>query len=280
MPNSPNPHATPVPRLDWQSLTPEVLNTLKTPLVVTDWPTPPRQLSTAELKQWLEGKVLWVYSRNSGESWREWTSEDFVDAWSAPDADPGLNVVDVYLLEPRFEAVFPVHPAMDTANLLNRDERTAHYRRSVVLTAPGAYTPMHVDGYGCGGWMYLIEGEKHWEIVEADRGPGLWDARTHDYADPRTGNWPAGVPSWTATLRGGEMMIFPPGFVHRVATPKRCIGFGGNFLTAGLVQTGVDVWRREIAENQAGELDFADILRQSASATSPEARAAVDAALG
>jgi hypothetical protein len=279
MPNALNPNATPVPRLDWKSLTEDVLNNLKTPLVVTDWPTPPRALSADELKQWLKGKILWVYSRNSGEAWQEWTSGAFVDAWASPQADPTLNVVDVYLQDPRFDAVFPVHPAMDAVNLLNRDARTAHYRRSVVLTAPGAYTPMHVDSYGCGGWMYLIEGEKHWELVDAERGPDLWDKATNDYADPRAGNWPAGVPTWTATLRGGEMMVCPPGYVHRVATPSRCLGFGGAFISPGQIKTGVDVWRRELAEEQAGALDFADILRNAADATGGNVRAVVDAAL-
>jgi len=275
-----NPHATPVPRLDYQALTPEVLENLTTPLVVTGWPAPPRNLSPEQLKDWLHGQMLWVYARNAGDAWQEWAAEDFVDAFCASHADPGLNVVDVYLQDPRFDAVFPVHPALDAANLLNADERTAHYRRSVVLTAPGAYTPMHVDSYGAGGWMYLISGEKHWELVDAALGAQLWDAATEDYADPRAGNWPEATPTWTATLRGGEMMICPPGFVHRVATPVRCIGFGGAFLPAGHVARGVEVWRREQALGQAGSLDFADVLRQVAAKSAPTVKAAVTAALG
>ncbi len=277
---SPNPHTTPVPHIDWQALTPAVLDALAAPVVVTGWPAPPRHLAADALKAWLDGQMLWVYARNSGDAWQEWTADDFVDAWAAPNADPGLNVVDVYLQDRRFDAVFPVHPAMDAANLLNRDARTAHYRRSVVLTAPGAYTPMHVDSYGCGGWMYLIEGEKHWELAHADLALGLWDAATGDYADPRTGNWPDGVPTWTTTLRAGEMMICPPGFVHRVATPVRCVGFGGAFLPEGQVARGVEVWRREQALDQAGALNFADVLRQATAASKPDVQAAVAAALG
>ena len=274
-----SPHSTPVPRIDFQALTPEVLDGLTHPVVVTGWPTPPRALSPDEIKQWLDGQLLWVYERNIGDAWKEWPAKEFVDAWAAPNADPGLNVVDVYLQDPRYDAVFPVHPAIDAANLLNADARTAHYRRSVVMTAPGAYTPMHVDSYGCGGWMYLIEGEKHWELAHAEHAPGLWDTSTGDYADPRAGNWPDGVPTWTETLRAGEMMICPPGFIHRVATPVRCVGFGGAYITAGHAARGVEVWRREVALDQAGSLDFADVLREVALKSTPEVRAAITAAL-
>ncbi len=280
MPLDTNPTATPVAHLDYQALTPAVLDALTAPVVVTGWPAPPRALSVEALKTWLDGQILWVYARNAGDTWQEYAAGDFLDAWAAPDADPGLNVVDVYLQDPRFDAVFPVHPALDAANLLNRDARTAHYRRSVVLTAPGAYTPMHVDSYGCGGWMYLIEGEKHWELAHAAHGPGLWDAQTEDYADPRSGNWPDGVPTWTATLRAGEMMICPPGFVHRVATPVRCVGFGGAFLPEGHIGRGVEVWRREQTLGTAGSLDFADVLTQATATAAPAVQAAVAAALG
>jgi hypothetical protein len=279
MPQEASRHATPVPRLDYQLLTADVLNNLTAPVVVTGWPTPPRQLTTSELKTWLHGQVLWVYARNVGDAWQEWTAEDFVDAFSASDASPGLNVVDVYLTEPRFDAVFPVHPAFDAANLLNADPRTAHYRRSVVLTAPGAYTPMHVDSYGAGGWMYLISGEKHWELGHAEHAAALWDPATQDYADPRAGNWPAEVPTWTATLRAGEMMVCPPGFIHRVATPVQCVGFGGAFLPAGQVARGVAVWRRELALGQAGPLDLADVLHDIAANAGPQVQRAIEAAL-
>ncbi len=272
-------HTSPVPRLDHQALTAETLDGLTTPIVVTGWPLPPRHLATDALQHWLRDQVLWVYARNSGDTWQEWSAADFLAAWAAPDADPGLNVVDVYLPDGRFDAVFPVHPALDAANLLNADPRTAHYRRSVVLTAPGAYTPMHVDSYGCGGWMYLISGEKHWELADAALGADLWDATTQDYADPRAGNWPDGTPTWTATLRAGEMMICPPGFVHRVATPVRCVGFGGAFLPAGHVARGVEVWRREQVLGQAGSLDLADVLTHAGSNATPAVQAAIAAAL-
>lgn len=272
-------HVTPVPRIAYQLLTPEVLNALTAPVVVTGWPTPPRDLSADALKQWLEGQLLWVYSRNAGDAWQEWSADAFVDALSGPDADPGLNVVDVYLPDSRFDAVFPVHPAFDAVNLLNADPRTAHYRRSVVMTAPGAYTPMHVDSYGCGGWMYLISGQKYWELAHAEHAAALWDPATEDYADPRTGNWPDGLPTWTTTLCAGEMMVCPPGFVHRVATPERCVGFGGAYLPPGHVARGVEVWRREQALGQAGDLDFADVLRTVAAHADAEVRDAIEAAL-
>ncbi len=276
---SANPYATPVPRINYQELTPEVLDGLTTPIVVTGWPAPPRALTAEELKQWLHGQLLWVYERNAGDAWREWSAEDFVDAWSAPNPSPGLNVVDVYLQDPRFDAVFPVHPAFDAANLLNGDPRTAHYRRSVVLTAPGAYTPMHVDSYGCGGWMYLISGQKEWELVHAEHAARLWNETTQDYADPRAGDWPEHTPTWTTMLSAGEMMVCPPGFVHRVATPVRCVGFGGAFLPAGHVRRGMSVWRREQALGQAGSLDLADVLQHVSANAAPRVQAAISAAL-
>ena len=276
---TPAGHTEPVPRVAAGELTPQRLEALATPLVVEDWQTPPRELPTAALAAWLGETRLWVYARNVGDAWQEWQAAQFLDAFGRDDADPGLNVVDVYLPEPRFDAVFPVHPALDAANLLIRDARTAHYRRSVVLTAAGAYTPMHVDSYGCGGWMYLISGEKHWELVDASEAARLWDPHKGDWADPRANGWPADVPSWTATLRAGEMMICPPGFVHRVATPSRCVGFGGAYLTAAHSRRALAIWRREQDLGVAGPLALDAVLTAIAQAAEPETAARLWAAL-
>ena len=250
----------PVPRIPFAAFTPDVLDGLETPLVVEGWPTPPRTLSPAQLQAELGDQQLWVYDRNLGDTWQEYSAAEFIAQWTAEHANPGLNVVDVYLTDPRYDAIFPVPPAFDQNNALLADPRTAHYRRSVVLTAPGAYTPMHVDSYGAGGWMYLIEGEKYWELAHTDAGPGLWDAQKLDYADPKAGTWPETVPTWTTTLRAGELMVCPPGFVHRVETPVRCTGFGGAYIPAGQIARALDVWAIEKAHGVAGDLDLADIL--------------------
>lgn len=256
-----------VPRINFAAFTPDILDHLETPLVVEGWPTPPRELSPERLQAELGAQMLWVYDRNLGDSWQEYTAAEFVAQWTSAHPNPGLNVVDVYLQDPRFDVIFPVPPAFDGNNVLLQDARTAHYRRSVVLTAPGAYTPMHVDSYGAGGWMYLIEGEKHWELAHADTAAGLWDEAALDYADPKAGTWPEAVPTWTATLRAGELMVCPPGFVHRVATPVRCTGFGGAYIPRGQVARALDVWAAEKAHGVAGDLDLAELMHTALVAT-------------
>ncbi len=271
--------ANPVPRIHWQDLTSDLLNRLETPLIVEGWPTPPRRLPPDELEVCLGNQVLWVYDSNHGDTWQEYLARDFIAVWSAPDASPELNVVDVCLPDEHFDSVFPVHPAFDYNNLLIEDLRTAHYRRSLVLSAPGAYTPMHLDSYGFGGWMYLIEGEKHWELAHADDALRLWDEAASDYKDPRAGNWPEDVFTWVGTLKTGELMISPPGFVHRVETSVRSTGFGGSYLPAGQVARSVKVWRMEQALGIAGSLDLGEVLLAATAKGLTETRNALDEAL-
>lgn len=260
------------PRIDHTQLTPDLLDQLDTPLIVQNWPLPPRNLPPEQLKQQLHDETLWIYDRNAGDSWQEMTAEQFVTAWIQPQADPRLNVVDVYLPDPHFDAIFPVHAAFDANNVLLQDDRTRHYRRSVVLSAPGAYTPMHVDGYGCGGWMYLIEGQKLWELVHPDQAMALWDAQKRDFRDAALDVPETAV--WTATLQAGELLICPPGFVHRVQTPVRCTGFGGAYLPRGQVPRALEVWHREQAHGVAGPLDFASVLAAAEASISPAAASA------
>ena len=86
--------------------------------------------------------------------------------------------------------------------------------KSLVVTPPGSFTPLHMDAYGMQGWMYLIEGRKHWEICPPGAVLALFDPIFKEFFDPRTHDasvFPL-LPSaekYVGTIEGGDLFYFP-----------------------------------------------------------------------
>jgi hypothetical protein len=68
------------------------------------------------------------------------------------------------------------------------------------------------------------------------------------------------------TLRGGELMVFPGGWAHRVETAADSVGFGGGVLNAHRVVDAVRWWLVDRSRGFDGSLDLQALLahRQAA----------------
>ena len=196
------------------------------------------------------------------------------------------NIVDHELVGPRFDALCPVPPFIDRMNLLRFDAGLWSLRRSLVVTSQGTVTPFHVDSYGLGGWMALAIGEKEWELVEPRHQTTLYDSAAGRFYDPFA-HQPANdlaarldaIPRWRGTLRAGELLIWPSGFIHRVETPIASIGIGGSWVDAGSAGLAMRSWLIERRLGVEAERDFAAIYRRILACCAPDERIFIQAAL-
>jgi len=257
-----------IPIIEFKDITKEFLENLKHPVIMRGYSKPPRQFTSSDLDLVLANRKLELYEE-SGVEWKIVSSKQFLEELRNGSKH---NIVDHYMEGPSFDPFFPVPEIFDQINLLPLDKRTERYRRSIVVSAGGAYTGFHVDSYGFGGWMYLIHGQKEWEIFDSIYSTPLFDIVHKQFFDPvlhPASKWSQQyeallrtIPHWKGTAVGGDLLLFPAGFVHRVKTIEPSVGFGGSMMSRGSVVNAVHSWLFEKSLNILSKqsIDFKDVL--------------------
>eukprot|EP00741_Cyanophora_paradoxa_P013498 tig00020693_g13034.t1 len=165
-----------------------------------------------------------------------------------------MNIVDFPLLPHEdHERTIPIPACFHRLDWMPHSPRFKDRCRSLVCTPTTFYTPLHADMGGGAGWMYLIEGEKHWELYPAYLKTLFYDELSADYLDPAT-NPPrdpglakllSQLPRWTCTLKPGYIMWIPPGWLHRVWTRTKSFGCGGQAYPFGCLDEAAHFGRWE-----------------------------------
>ena len=92
---------------------------------------------------------------------------------------------------------------------------------------------MDPPDYG-GGWMYLSEGKKDWMFLEPtpEALQSVIESGAQHLVDisPELAYQRAGVVFHEAKMQAGDLLYFPPGWLHRVRTYEKSIGVGGYLL--------------------------------------------------
>jgi hypothetical protein len=104
----------------------------------------------------------------------------------------------------------------------------------LMLTRSNAYTFLHLDPpvFG-GGWMYLVSGRKSWNYISPRFVDTLYDPATKRLRDlpiseltTRFGYRLHGE-VLQCTAEAGDLVYFPPCWMHRVRTYEKCMGVSG-----------------------------------------------------
>ena len=154
--------------------------------------------------------------------------------------------------------------------LLDDDHDLAWRAQSLVLSAAGTFTSLHVDSLGTQNWMVLLEGRKRWAAYAPDDADAVFDATRRDFYDPRRDppeRFPR-LPSLTryeAEVGPGELVFMPAGWPHEVTTLQRSVGIGGSVINEHQIEQTVRSWRRDRSRGCSGPEVFPAILRAQAS---------------
>jgi len=103
-----------------------------------------------------------------------------------------------------------------------------HYRDlwpSLFIGVNGTYGGLHRDVFGSSFWMYVIEGEKEWHVIDSVEGTDMFHS---DAASAR---------HFHDVVRKGQLVIIPGHRWHQVRNLGTTATLAGNFVSRGSFET-------------------------------------------
>jgi len=171
----------------------------------------PCSLITCEERAHKQDMDLFGYDKVGRELWTK-ASEAF--AKFKQDALT-LNIVD---------APFPVLLDEELPEILLKSVKKSRKKICLTLTRNGSYTPLHVDPNHGGGWMYLQQGIKKWQVMSV--GPSHFNpSKEGNLQDPPHDLVADYV--LESTIHQGDFLYFPALTPHRVWTYANSFGVSG-----------------------------------------------------
>jgi len=195
---------------------------------------------------------------------------DYVDAFFS--GDTSLPNIFQQNIEGEARDAYQIPECMEKQNILCQAKKEAREGSLCLVLSPSkAYTGLHWDSYGFGGWMYLTKGVKRWELVDPmnlmalydPHTQKLWDNRSHPHPNSEYAKFLDTIPKYEGTLSDHELLFFPGGWAHRVFTDELSYGCGGSVLKTCDTINSVNIYSLEKALNcdAREEFDyFSDIL--------------------
>jgi hypothetical protein len=171
----------------------------------------PCSLSVCENRAQENDMALFGYGRGGSELWIQ-ASEAFSQFRQG---SLTINIVD---------APFPVLLDTDLPNTLLSAVKKSRKKICLTLTRNGSYTPLHTDPNHGGGWMYLQQGIKKWQLVDPKNNPIIPNPNG-ELKDPPQ-DWNADCLS-ESIIHPGDFLYFNPLTPHRVWTYENSFGVSG-----------------------------------------------------
>jgi hypothetical protein len=171
----------------------------------------PCSLNTCEERAQKKDMDMFGYDKSGTELWMK-ASEAFA---KFKQGALTLNIVD---------SPFPVLLDEELPEILLDAVKKSRKKICLTLTRNGSYTPLHVDPNHGGGWMYLQQGIKKWQLVDAHQNPFIPDEKGN-YADP-----PLNLDAdylYEVTINPGDFLYFTALSPHRVWTYENSFGVSG-----------------------------------------------------
>ncbi|EJK66427.1 hypothetical protein THAOC_12660 [Thalassiosira oceanica] len=123
-----------------------------------------------------------------------------------------------------------------------------------LMSASGSYTDYHIDFGGTAVWYHVHTGAKIFYFIEPTKDNlnifATWatsafshSARKEMLCDRIT---QAGGKVYQVTLKAGETLFIPSGWIHAVYTPMDSLVFGGNFIHEHSLEMQLRIYKLEI----------------------------------
>lgn len=235
------------------------------PLIVRDCYPPAHPLNALDLDglQSLMGdRPIHVYGA-AGERYREVPASAIFDGVRG--RGETYNVVDFYLTGTPLADLVDVPAFLRHNWFLGFPAGLDRYEKSLVLSPPTAFTPLHLDSYAMQGWMYLIAGRKTWTCYAPSCVGAAFDPAAKRFFDSRSDppdRFP-GLPQcdrYEGEIGGGDLFYFPSGWIHEVATHAVSYGIGGSVLNDYQIVDHMTWWLWEREQAFEGSLDLARVI--------------------
>jgi hypothetical protein len=252
---------TPIPvrTVDATSLPPDLTLFYKQfaaePLIVRgafDANEPLNALTLAEIGRLLADTPMHVYNSGAGDSMDVPASEVLkgMTGEGAP-----RNIIDCYITDHALGKLVDVPWFLAHNWFIGPPAGRDEVEKSLILSPAGSFTSLHLDAYGMQGWMYLIEGEKTWGFYRPADALRAFDPASGDFHHPNDA-----TDHFEGTIRAGDLIYFPSGWLHEVRTTRTSYGVSGALLNDFQIEEHMRCWLCERSHGFGGSMDLKRVI--------------------
>uniref|UniRef100_A0A8C7XDX7 PHD finger protein 8 n=1 Tax=Oryzias sinensis TaxID=183150 RepID=A0A8C7XDX7_9TELE len=162
---------------------------------------------------------------------------DFVEYYNSPNRDRVLNVISLEFSETRLSNLVETPKIVRKLSWVENlwPEESVFERPNVqkycLMGVKDSYTDFHIDFGGTSVWYHVLRGEKIFYLISPTPANlalfEQWNSSSNqnemffgDQVDM----------CYKCSVKQGNTLFIPTGWIHAVLTPVDCLAFGGNFL--------------------------------------------------
>uniref|UniRef100_A0A8C7K5W3 PHD finger protein 8 n=1 Tax=Oncorhynchus kisutch TaxID=8019 RepID=A0A8C7K5W3_ONCKI len=162
---------------------------------------------------------------------------DFVEYYNSPNRDRVLNVISLEFSETRLSNLVETPKIVRKLSWVENlwPEESVFERPNVqkycLMGVKDSYTDFHIDFGGTSVWYHVLQGEKIFYLISPTTANLAlfehWSSSSNqnemffgDQVDM----------CYKCSVKQGNTLFIPTGWIHAVLTPVDCVAFGGNFL--------------------------------------------------
>uniref|UniRef100_A0A8C7QDA7 Uncharacterized protein n=1 Tax=Oncorhynchus mykiss TaxID=8022 RepID=A0A8C7QDA7_ONCMY len=162
---------------------------------------------------------------------------DFVEYYNSPNRDRVLNVISLEFSETRLSNLVETPKIVRKLSWVENlwPEESVFERPNVqkycLMGVKDSYTDFHIDFGGTSVWYHVLRGEKIFYLISPT--PANLALFEHWSSSSNQNEMFFGDQvdmCYKCSVKQGNTLFIPTGWIHAVLTPVDCVAFGGNFL--------------------------------------------------
>ncbi|KAK2897670.1 histone lysine demethylase PHF8 [Channa argus] len=162
---------------------------------------------------------------------------DFVEYYNSPSRDRVLNVISLEFSETRLSNLVETPKIVRKLSWVENlwPEESVFERPNVqkycLMGVKDSYTDFHIDFGGTSVWYHVLKGEKIFYLISPTPANLALFERWSSSSNQNEMFFGDQVDMcYKCSVKQGNTLFIPTGWIHAVLTPVDCLAFGGNFL--------------------------------------------------
>ncbi|KAG7283815.1 hypothetical protein CRUP_034002 [Coryphaenoides rupestris] len=163
--------------------------------------------------------------------------EEFVEYYNSPNRDRVLNVISLEFSETRLSNLVETPKIVRKLSWVENlwPEESVFERPNVqkycLMGVKDSYTDFHIDFGGTSVWYHVLRGEKIFYLISPTAANLALFERWSSSSNQNEMFFGDQVDMcYKCSVKQGNTLFIPTGWIHAVLTPVDCLAFGGNFL--------------------------------------------------
>ncbi|XP_078730156.1 histone lysine demethylase PHF8 isoform X2 [Lampetra fluviatilis] len=198
---------------------------------------PPTSFTVSDVEQYVGSERLIDVIDVPRQASVKMTLGEFVQYYNSPNHGQVMNVISLEFSNTRLSVL--VEPPEVVRNLswvenywpLDSQFPTPHVDKYCLMGVKDSYTDFHIDFGGTSVWYHVLKGEKIFYLIKpTNANLALYERWSLSSNQNEMFFGDQVDKCYRCTVKQGQTLLIPTGWIHGVLTPVDCIAFGGNFL--------------------------------------------------